>query len=44
MEIPPPANFTPRKGRADKMKEQLDDNFLRRSKRLSGKFGGFKNE
>ena len=34
MEIPPPANFTPRKRRASKMKEQLDNSFLRRSERL----------
>jgi hypothetical protein len=44
MEILPPANFTLRKRRAGKMKEQLNDNFLRRSKRLLGKLGGFKNE
>jgi len=36
------ADFTPRKRRHTKMKEQLDDSFLRRSKRISGNTAGFK--
>ena len=36
------ANFTPRKRRHVKVKEQLDDRFLRRSKRISGRTTGFK--
>lgn len=35
-------NFTSRKRRHAKLKEQLDDSFLRRSKRLSEKTAGFK--
>lgn len=34
--------FTPRKRRAIKIKEELDDKFLRRSKRNAAKLGGFK--
>lgn len=37
------SNFTPRKRRHVKVQEQLEDSFLRRSKRLSDKSGGFKN-
>jgi hypothetical protein len=36
------ANFTPRMRRHVKVKEQLDDRFLRRSKRISGRIAGFK--
>ena len=36
------ANFTPRKRRHVKVKDQLEDSFLRRSKRLSRKNAGFK--
>lgn len=35
---------TPKKMRAVKVREQLDDGFLRRGKRMSEKLGGFKNE
>ncbi|CAD6221580.1 unnamed protein product [Miscanthus lutarioriparius] len=41
MEISP-AQFTPRKRRAVKVKEQLDDKFLRRSKRNGVKLDGYK--
>lgn len=41
MEISP-AQFTPRKRRAVKCKEQLDEEFLRRSKRNAAKRSGFK--
>ena len=41
MEIAP-AQFTPRKRRAIKVKEQLDEEFLRRSKRNAVKRAGFK--
>ena len=34
--------FTPRKRRAVKVKEQLDDKYLRRSKRNVAKLGGYK--
>lgn len=34
---------TPKKKRMVKVKEQIDDDFLRRSKRISQKLGGFKN-
>lgn len=37
-----PAQFTPRKRRAVKAREQIDDRFLRRSKRNAAKLGGFK--
>lgn len=40
----PPAVFqTPRKKRVVKVREQLDDSFLTRSKRISSKLDGFKN-
>lgn len=41
MEISP-AHFTPMKRRAVKCKEQLDEEFLRRSKRNAAKCSGFK--
>jgi hypothetical protein len=34
--------MTPKKKKASKVKEQLDDSFLRRNKRLSTKSEGFK--
>lgn len=34
--------FTPRKRRAVKVREQLDDKYLRRSKRNATKLGGYK--
>lgn len=43
VEIPKPANFTPKKRRARKLLEPLDE-FLRRSKRTAEKLSGFKDE
>ena len=42
LDAPPPLFMTPRKKRAFKVKEILDDSFLRRSKRVSHKLEGFK--
>lgn len=39
---PPQVFMTPKKKRAFKVKQKLDDEFLRRSKRVSKKLGGFK--
>ena len=39
---PPPVFMAPRKKRAIKVKEKLDDSFLRRSKSFSKKLEGFK--
>lgn len=36
------SDFTPHKRKATKAKEQIDDRFLRRSKRNAVKHGGFK--
>lgn len=40
---PPPVFQTPRRKKALKVKEKIDDSFLRRSKRLANKSQGFKN-
>jgi len=42
LEKAPPVFMTPCKKRVLKVKEKLDDSFLRRSKRLSEKFQGYK--
>ena len=42
LEAPPPVFQTPRKKRAVRVKEKLDDSFLRRSRRISNKLQGFK--
>lgn len=42
LDDPPQVFMTPKKKRAFKVKEKLDDEFLRRSKRVSQKLGGFK--
>ena len=42
VEIPPLAFQSPRKRRVVKLKERLDDSFLRCSKRLSTELNGFK--
>jgi len=41
---PPPGFTATKKKKTLKVKEKLDDEFLRRSKRVSQKLGGFKNE
>lgn len=41
---PPPVFMNPRRKRAVKVKERLDDGFLSRSKRVAKKLEGFKNE
>ena len=41
---PPPVCMNPRRKRAIKVKERLDDGFLSRSKRVAKKLEGFKNE
>lgn len=42
VEIPRPADFTPRKKRAKKLMEQVDDQFLRCSKRVTSKTDAYK--
>jgi hypothetical protein len=42
VEIPPPPQITPRKRRAKKLKEPLDEQYVRRSRRFAEKTGGFK--
>jgi hypothetical protein len=42
LETTPSVLMTPKKKRAVKIREQLDDGFLRRSKRVSQKLGGFR--
>ena len=41
---PPPGFTASKKKKSLKVKEKLDDEFLRRNKRVSKKLGGFKNE
>lgn len=42
LESPPPIFMTPRRKKAFKVKEKLDDSFLRRSKRISNRLQGYK--
>jgi len=44
LDAPPPGFTATKKNKTLKIKEKLDDEFLRRSKRVSQKLGGFKNE
>lgn len=43
LESPPPIFMTPRRKKKLKVKERLDDSFLRRSRRISSKLQGYKN-
>lgn len=43
LDVPPPVFKTPKKKKPLKLKEKLDDSFLRRSRRLSKKMEGYKN-
>lgn len=42
LDAPPPVFKTPMKKRAIRVKEKIDDSFLRRSRRISNKLQGFK--
>jgi len=44
LDHPPPVFMTLQKKKTFKIKEKLDDNFMRRSKRVSQKLSGLKNE
>lgn len=43
LNAPPPVFMTPKKKKHTKVKEKLDDSFLRRSRRISQKLEGYKN-